>query len=508
MSLGPAPTAASQALQDPGEQRFRRRILAALFAGVAALVALMAVAGALYRQDVVNSAWVDHTYAVQAKISHYSTLVERLETARRGYLLSPDPNYWRTYVATRAALEPELDELAGLTADNGRQRENLAELRRLSAMKLTQMTQTIERAHDGEMEAARASFIANAGQRITERLRNAMDRMMAVEQTLLSERARNERAGSLALLMSVAVVTLVLVGLAAGAAILMRRYADDLDRSRGALRSLNMGLEESVRERTADLTRANDEIQRFAYIVSHDLRSPLVNVMGFTSELEVSLNVLRRQLALTGDAEGVARETREAIERDIPESLQFIRSSTRKMDRLINAILKLSREGRRTLTPEVLDMDAMFHGIADSLHILAQERGAEVTVEPGAPPYLADRLVVEQIFSNLTENALKYLQPGRPGRVVVRGARLGGRLVYEVEDNGRGVAPQDHERIFELFRRAGSQDVAGEGIGLAHVRALVYRLGGTIACISELGQGATFRVSLPTGGANLEATII
>jgi signal transduction histidine kinase len=73
----------------------------------------------------------------------------------------------------------------------------------------------------------------------------------------------------------------------------------------------------------------------------------------------------------------------------------------------------------------------------------------------------------------------------------------GARVLYEVEDNGRGIDPKDHERIFELFRRAGAQDQAGEGIGLAHVRALVYRLGGLIDCVSTLDQGATFRLSLP-----------
>jgi signal transduction histidine kinase len=79
---------------------------------------------------------------------------------------------------------------------------------------------------------------------------------------------------------------------------------------------------------------------------------------------------------------------------------------------------------------------------------------------------------------------------------VIRGRREGGVLIYEIEDNGRGIDPKDHERIFELFRRSGTQDQTGEGIGLAHVRALMYRLGGTISCDSELDRGATFRLSL------------
>ena len=124
-------------------------------------------------------------------------------------------------------------------------------------------------------------------------------------------------------------------------------------------------------------------------------------------------------------------------------------------------------------------------------------RGATIDVEGALPDPVSDRLAVEQVFSNVVENALKYLKPGRPGRIVVRGRTEGALRVYEVEDNGRGIDPKDHERVFELFRRAGAQDQPGEGIGLAHVRALVYRLGGTITVESELDRGATFRISLP-----------
>jgi signal transduction histidine kinase len=103
------------------------------------------------------------------------------------------------------------------------------------------------------------------------------------------------------------------------------------------------------------------------------------------------------------------------------------------------------------------------------------------------------------------ENALKYLMPGRPGQITVRGEARRGRAIIEVIDNGRGIAAKDHERIFDLFRRSGVQDQPGEGIGLAHVRALAYRLGGLIEVVSELGQGATFRVNLPLEWKGVEA---
>jgi signal transduction histidine kinase len=182
----------------------------------------------------------------------------------------------------------------------------------------------------------------------------------------------------------------------------------------------------------------------------------------------------------------------------VPEAVGFIRASTAKMDRLINAILKLSRDGRRALVPETLDMAAVVQSIADSVHHQVVEVGGEIVVRD-LPTLESDRLSIEQIFGNLLDNAVKYQQPGRPVRIVVEGETTDdGRVCYRVRDNGRGVSERDHERIFELFRRAGKQDLPGEGLGLAFVRNSVRRLGGTITLESELGQGSTFHLKFPT----------
>jgi signal transduction histidine kinase len=167
------------------------------------------------------------------------------------------------------------------------------------------------------------------------------------------------------------------------------------------------------------------------------------------------------------------------------------------MDRLINAILKLSREGRRVITPEAIDLAAVTETIAGSIRHLLDDRGVTLTVARPIPGIVTDRVAIEQILSNLIENATKYLQPGRPGTIRVSGEERRGRVILSVADNGRGIDPRDHQRIFDLFRRSGQQDQPGEGIGLAHVRALAYRLGGTIDVASELGRGSTFRINLP-----------
>lgn len=251
-------------------------------------------------------------------------------------------------------------------------------------------------------------------------------------------------------------------------------------------------------ERVLELDAANEEIQRFAYIVSHDLRAPLVNVMGFTSELESVQGEVEHFYKRVANAhpELITPTTREAVERDLTEAIGFIRSSTVKMDKLINAILKLSREGRRVLAPEPIHMGQLLQGQRQSMAHQLQERNVELTIE-AVPDLVSDRLAIEQVFGNLIDNAVKYLSPERRARITIRGQELGESVSYEIEDNGRGIDPKDFERIFDLFRRSGVQDQQGEGIGLAHVRALVRRLGGTISVSSRLGEGSTFTVILP-----------
>lgn len=256
------------------------------------------------------------------------------------------------------------------------------------------------------------------------------------------------------------------------------------------------------REAEAELRESNEEIQRYAYIVSHDLRAPLVNVMGFTSELEAVREELRTVLR---DHPQGAR-----IDGDMAEALGFIQAAIAKMERLIAAILKLSREGRRRFAPEPLEMTGLLRGIANAQRHQAASRGATVTVADDLPVIVTDRLAVEQVFGNLIDNALKYLDPARPGRIEITARPApGDRIRFAVSDNGRGIAAQDHGRIFELFRRSGVQDRPGEGIGLAHVKALTRALGGRIEVTSQIGVGTTFVVTLPreaaTGGGAAEA---
>jgi signal transduction histidine kinase len=246
--------------------------------------------------------------------------------------------------------------------------------------------------------------------------------------------------------------------------------------------------------------QANQEIQRYAYIVTHDLRAPLVNIMGFTAELEGSLKSIQHLIdePLVGPREETLNEARIAAKEDLPEAINFIRSSTRKMDGLINAILKISRDGRRPLQPEPIDLAAVVQASGEAIQHQIAEADGELDVSVNIPELVSDRFSIEQIIGNLFDNAVKYRDPTRPLKLSVKAFPLNRfKIGIDVIDNGRGIAPEDHERVFELFRRAGVQDKTGEGIGLAQVRSLVRNMGGEIKVKSELGKGTTFMIRLP-----------
>jgi PAS domain S-box-containing protein len=273
-----------------------------------------------------------------------------------------------------------------------------------------------------------------------------------------------------------------------------------------ALRQARDELEIRVQERTAELAAANEEVRRFAYIVSHDLRAPLINLKGFAGELRAACDVLQTTLpAVLPHLEASLRaDIARALDQDIPEALGFIDTSVTRMDHLIRAILHLSRLGRRDLHFESLDMQTL---VQETMQTLAHQ-GAQHQVHMTAdalPAVCADRLAMEQVMGNLLANAVAYLEPNRPGEVVVTGARHAEVTVFAVRDNGRGIAAEDIPKVFEPFRRVGRQDVPGEGMGLAYVQMLVRRHGGEIRCHSTLGVGTTLTFTIAHQRAEGEA---
>lgn len=259
------------------------------------------------------------------------------------------------------------------------------------------------------------------------------------------------------------------------------------------LRSLN----DELSRRTQELARKNEEVEGFVYIVSHDLRGPLVNLQGFSRELREGCHRLGAILEAAPLEPGPRREAAALLDRQIPEALRFISASVEKFERLISALLRLSRLGRQEYRLETLDTDALVASTLDSLRASIAASGASVVAAPGLPAVRGDATAVGQVFSNLVSNAIQYLRPGVPGRVEIRGRLAEGTVHLEVEDNGAGIPEVARPRLFQVFQRFHPDLAPGEGMGLAAVKRIVERHGGRLWAESREGAGSTFHVTFP-----------
>ena len=475
---------------------FVRRTLIAIFVGLAALLVIVAVNLWLAGQTRIYANSVTAARQQRSALVDLRGLLDDAETGQRGYLLTGEPKYLTPYEDARAAIPRQLDRVRALMADD--QKATVAALSDAVPAKLAELQQTIDLHNAGKQDEALALVKSDRGKEFMDQIRRYLGALVDGADSRI-DKAVQDRTASITALRWVtiggAIVIVLVVGGCVWAVIL---YTRQLVAAQREVQTLNAGLEQRVRERTADLGRANEEIQRFAYIVTHDLRAPLVNIMGFTSELDGCLAAIQKYVNGQADDNQTVKDARAAALEDLPEAINFIRASTRKMDGLINAILKLSREGRRVLKPEPIRLDALLKTAAASVQHQVTEAGGAVEIDAKVSALVSDRLALEQIFGNLLDNAVKYRSPGRPLKIEIRAREdRGRRVLVEVQDNGRGIARQDHERVFDLFRRSGTQDQPGEGIGLAHVRTMVRNLGGDITLRSEIEQGTTMKLDLP-----------
>jgi signal transduction histidine kinase len=256
---------------------------------------------------------------------------------------------------------------------------------------------------------------------------------------------------------------------------------------------------EAERERLlSELERKNKELESIVYVASHDLRSPLVNIQGFGDRLEKDCVQLMSLAQAAAGGDEAALDSALAIARErIPRSLEFIRASGIKMDRLISGLLNLSRVGRAELIAERLDMNRIVAEIADSVAFQLEKAGATIEAED-LPSCVGDGEQIAQAFSNLIDNALKYRSKDRPLKIRIRGEREGKEARYAVEDNGIGIAPEHMEKVWEMFYRLDPGDGAGgDGLGLSLVRRIIDRHKGYTSLESVLGEGSRFIITLP-----------
>ncbi len=260
-----------------------------------------------------------------------------------------------------------------------------------------------------------------------------------------------------------------------------------------------------LKANAAELSFRNAELQSIVYTVSHDLKSPLVNIKGFSEELEVQGCKLIKHLSLVDLPETIRQDVMPLLEEEIPKSLHFIQASTVKMKGLLDGFLRVSKIRSAPIQKETLDMNALVKSVLATMQYQIETGGVTVTVDD-LPPCMGDAGQINQVISNLVDNALKYRDQNRPGTIHISGRREGDCITFWVSDNGIGIDPRHQDRVFEMFHRLDPNcPVSGDGLGLTIASRILDRHQGRIRLESEPGKGSTFYISLPSDGGHSAA---
>jgi signal transduction histidine kinase len=242
----------------------------------------------------------------------------------------------------------------------------------------------------------------------------------------------------------------------------------------------------------------NKELEQIIYVASHDLRSPLVNVDGYSREIEYIVDDYKKILSNDEVAyQQLVTVVRSSVP-EIEEALKHIRNSAKQMDALLKGLLKLSRSGRAALNIVLLNMDDLVTKVVSSMDFLVTSAKVDLHIEE-LHPCMGDEVQVTQVFSNLIGNALKFLNTARQGKINVSSETKKNFTIYCIEDNGIGIAREHQDNIFQLFHRLDPKKVEGEGLGLTIVRQSLARMNGKVWVESKPGIGSRFYVSLPNG---------
>ncbi|MBP7651817.1 transporter substrate-binding domain-containing protein [Candidatus Dependentiae bacterium] len=247
------------------------------------------------------------------------------------------------------------------------------------------------------------------------------------------------------------------------------------------------------------LEAKNEEMENILYISSHDLRSPLLNIQGFASRIEKNITELSETINNSDTLESIKKKFGgdSQIKDRLISSTNYILTSAQKMDFLISGLLKLSRIGRTQVKLTSVKINKLFQDILKSLTIKLQDNSCEIKITD-MPDCIGDMNLLNQVFTNLIDNAVKYKKKSEILKINISGKIEGNNAVYCIEDNGTGISENNLEKIWKLFYRAcDDNSIEGEGLGLTIVKNIVQKHSGKVWVESELGKGTKFFISIP-----------
>ncbi len=412
---------------------------------------------------------------LQSALLTLRSLAQDAESSERGFLLTGDDGYLIPYEQAKSRLSSQVDYIRILEkefpADKGR-----LELAVNAAKKVFVDAEVTLAAVQNQDFTKALALLRDRKDKDVDLLRHTKDELQSGLDKDLDAAITGQRK------LTYGTFFFFLIGLVVMVAVLFSLYKDlvtylySSQAARAELEQLNAELERRIAERTLDLSKANEELQQFAYVASHDLQEPLRTITSFTQLL--------------------ATRYQGRLDEDADEFISYIVSSSRRMTDLINGLLALVRLRKLALPRGPVSVEKLLKDAESSLQAAIRENNARIEHSP-LPFLAADPTQITQLFLNLIGNAIKYRRAEDPV-IKISANREPDEWIFSVADNGQGFEQQYAERIFGLFQRLHGRDVQGTGMGLSISRKIVERHGGRMWAESRIGEGSTFFFTLPT----------
>ncbi len=445
------------------------------------LICLVATFGAWVltrRSIVVAGSWVDHTQAILTDSYRLRLSLLNAETGIRGYVISGNPQFLVPYQTEEKELQKRLQRLQDATRDNPRQRARLQETDKAIQDKLEVLVTLQSNWRDNSVGpiliVPEIERLIIEGENRMDKIRQLLDVFEAEERSLLRRRqAANIRTQQWTTLL---IGTLALVSLASCiGALLLFRYlerelisrADELSRLTAMLTQTNRNLE-----------KQNQELDRFAYVASHDLKAPLRAIANLSEWIEEDIG--------------------ELLPPDNRHQMELLRGRVYRLEALLNGLLDYSRIGRQRLEVEQVAVADVIADVIDTLSVTESvTEDVIITQDPNMPKIRTRPLLLWQVFNNLIGNAIKH-NPNPKKTVHIAVAPAGAFYRFEVSDNGPGIAPEYHQKIFEIFQTLQARDTfESTGVGLAIIKKIIEAEGGIVGLEAKSGGGSTFYFTWP-----------
>ena len=453
---------------------------------ISCLMGLLVVGILLYLQIYqlrATAAVVTQERSYLAACNNFKNHLTEARFAVRSYVLTENQEYLSSYLILVKQLQQEVNGLKPIRANSEEEKIFSKIFKLLSELFANEKT-VLDAQKEHGFEAAKHLIEDIDKRHHHEEIFVLLDEKVGPEQGRLND-ARSEAIAIRQIIIVLVIVSLFVVVALAAVSVALFRHVSYREQMASQLKTLN-----------DELSRRNEDLESVVRVISHDLRAPLVNIRGFATELLKDLSFVRSAMQSSPRPDEVDEKICMRFEKFMPESIAFIQNSAAMMDQLTKNLVQVLRAGAVKRICERLDMNAIFDMIIKNLEFKVKTAGASISVGH-LPSCMGDKSEVTQVFMNLVDNAIKYLDKSRLGRIQVTCTENDNKIIFCVEDNGRGIGPKDREKIFEIFYRVTPDKGDGEGIGLAIVKRLVLRNEGSIWVESELGQGSKFFVALP-----------